>query len=68
MREDLKRNYEHYYDPTPYEALKKMEEISEDKVRLSKAIRAIRDICDLADFEVEGRIVLIDKKTGKKWR
>lgn len=24
--------------------------------------------CELADFQIEGRIVLIDKQTGRVWR
>lgn len=26
------------------------------------------DICELANFEIEGRIVLVDKRTGRVWR
>ena len=39
-----------------------------DEERLTKLIMTIFDICDLAGFHVEGRIVLKDKKTGKIWR
>lgn len=28
----------------------------------------IKDLCDLADFEIEGRVVLIDKRSGRVWR
>nr|DAV85493.1 MAG TPA: Nickel/cobalt transporter regulator [Caudoviricetes sp.] len=28
----------------------------------------IFDICALSDFEIEGRIVLVDKRSGKVWR
>ena len=33
-----------------------------------KLLYAIFDICELADFEIEGRIVLVDKRSGKVWR
>lgn len=61
-------NCEHYLDPTPYKALKKMDEASDEKNRLSKLVHAIHDICDLAGFEIEGRIILINKETGRKWK
>ena len=31
-------------------------------------IDMIFDICALSDFEIEGRIVLVDKRSGKVWR
>lgn len=31
-------------------------------------ILEIFDICALSDFEIEGRIVLVDKRSGKVWR
>lgn len=39
-------------------------------IRLVRAmlLYAIFDICELADFEIEGRIVLVDKRSGKVWR
>jgi hypothetical protein len=48
-------------DLTAYEAIKHVE-------RLKKLLMMIFDICELAGFHVEGRIVLKDKKTGKIWR
>lgn len=60
-----RRNSEGYSDPTAYAALKHIEEEEE---RFRKLLYAIFDICELADFEIEGRIVLIDKRTGKVWR
>lgn len=26
------------------------------------------DICELSGFEIEGRVVLVDKRTGRVWR
>ena len=37
-----------------------------EKVR--SLIGTLLGMCDLAGFQVEGRIVLKDKKTGKIWR
>lgn len=60
-----RRNSEGYSDPTAYAALKHIEEEEE---RFHKLLYAIFDICELADFEIEGQIILIDKRTGKVWR
>lgn len=60
-----KRNKEGYIDMTPYDAIKNIEAENE---RFRKLLYTIFDICELADFEIEGRIVLVDKKTGKIWR
>lgn len=62
---DIKRNGSGYYDPTAYEVLKKDEE---DEARFHKLLYMIFDLCELAGFRVEGRIVLEDKKTGRVWR
>lgn len=39
-----------------------------EEERFHKLLYAIFDICELADFEIEGRIVLVDKRSGKVWR
>ena len=62
---DIKRNGSGYYDPTAYEVLKKDEE---EEARFHKLLSMIFDLCELAGFRVEGRIVLEDKKTGRVWR
>lgn len=51
-------------DLTAYEAIRNVE----NENRLNKLIKAIYNICDLAGFHIEERIVLKDKKTGKVWR
>jgi len=51
-------------DLTSYQALKNVEREGQFK----KLLSTIFYICELAGFEVEGRIVLRDKKTGKVWR
>lgn len=60
-----KKNSEGYSDPTAYQALKNIED---EEARFHKLLYAIFDICELANFEIEGRIVLVDKRTGRVWR
>ena len=65
MGNDLKRNASGYIDPTAYEAITNIESENE---RFKKLLNSIFNICDLADFEIIGRIVLVDKRSGKVWR
>lgn len=59
-------------DMTAYDAIKNIEREERQKQaeedRLRKLVMTIFDICDLAGFHVEGRIILKDKRTGKIWR
>lgn len=64
-KRDPRRNSEGYLDKTAWEAIRNIED---DDERFHKLLGIIRDICDLAEFRIEGRIVLTDKKTGKTWR
>lgn len=63
--DELKRNGSGYKDPTAYKALKKL--TTEEK-RVSTLIKTLQAVAHLAGFEIEGRIVLIDKETGDVWR
>lgn len=63
--ENLKRNGSGYYDPTAYKALKR---ISKEEIRVSKVVRTLQEIAHLAGYEIEGRIVLKDKESGRVWR
>lgn len=77
---DLLRNGSGYVDPTAYKAIKNSERIecrtwrksdeglSEGYGRAKKLRKTILYICDMAGFEVEGSIILRDKKTRKVWR
>lgn len=60
-----KKNAEGYPDPTAYKAIKK---ITGEETRYKTLIRSILDICSIAGFRIKGRIVLVDKRTGKVWR
>lgn len=51
-------------DLTAYEAIRNIE----NGERFNKLLNTIFDICELAGFSVENRIVLKDKRTGKVWR
>jgi hypothetical protein len=61
----LRRNGSGYSDPTAYAAIKKADLADE---RFHMLLGAIYNICELSGFELEERIVLRDKRTGKVWR
>lgn len=65
---DIRKNAEGYSDPTAYEALKKLDKEKEEDERFHKLLHTLFYICELADFQIEGRIVLTDKQTGRTWR
>lgn len=66
--DELKRNGEGYPDPTAYEAIKNVMTTSdEDYQRYRKTIGCLLRIAELSGFEIESRIVLRDKSTGKVW-
>lgn len=52
-------------DLTAYEAIKNIED---EEVRFKKLLHTIKYICDIADFEICGRIVLRDRKSERTWR
>ena len=62
---ELKKNAEGYSDPTAYKAMKN---IDDEEERFHKLLHTIFYLCELADFRIEGRIVLTDNKTEKTWR
>ena len=59
------KNSEGYKDLTAYQAIKN---IDKEEEKFHKLLNAIFDICELAGFKIEGRIVLVNKKTGRIWR
>lgn len=63
--DDLRKNAEGYSDPTAYEAIKNLDKGDE---RFHKLLHTIFDMCELAGFHLEERIVLRDEQTGKVWR
>lgn len=65
QNKDPRKNSEGYSDPTAYNAIRNIEKEDE---KFHKLLHTIFDICELSGFEIEGRIVLIDKKSGRIWR
>lgn len=69
IESEIKWNGSGYSDPTAYLAIRNTQRhISEDRKRFKKVLYAIFRLCDAAGFQVEGRIVLKDKRTGRIWR
>ena len=62
---DLRRNASGCVDSTAYQAIKNLDREDDD---FHKLLRTIFNICELSGFQIEGRIVLVDKVTGKVWR
>lgn len=60
-----KKNTEGYSDPTAYAAMKN---VNREEDRYRKLRRALISICDVAGFEIQGPLILMDKKSGKVWR
>lgn len=60
-----RKNLEGYSDPTVFEAFRN---IDKEEERFHKLLHTIFYLCELAGFEIEGRIVLVDKKSGRIWR
>ena len=70
---DMGRNAEHYSDPTPCAAMKNIRKEERQKdaatmLQISILVPLLRQVADLAGFEILGRIPLRDKVTGKEWR
>lgn len=65
-----KRNHEHYKDPKPYDAIKKMQDEADaaDAKRMDDALRIAKMAFSAAGFELVERIVLKNIRTGKVYR
>ena len=69
MSKEDRKNAEGYNDPTAYEAIKNAEQKQDkDAACFHQLLNLLFQLCEIADFHIEGRIVLKDKKTGKIWR
>lgn len=64
------KNCEGYSDPTAGVAMAavKREEVQELTDKNHKLIQAIRNVVDLAGFEIVGRITLKHKRSGKVFK
>lgn len=72
-KNNLYKNAEGYHDPTTGEALSNiaLEERQKEVARLatiSELIPIMKKTAELVGFEVVGRIILLDKETGKKYK
>lgn len=52
-------------DPTAYEAIK---EVSAEELRFQTLIKTLKNVIRLSDFELENRIELRDRRTGRTYR
>lgn len=76
--DNLAKNAEGYPDPTACKAIRKVDKerdkAAEDaewwssKKRMDDLIDCLKYIIRMSGFELEGRIVLKDKKTGRVWK
>lgn len=62
----IKYNSSGYYDPTPYEAIKKVR--TERDELASKLVSMLQNMTHLVGFEIVGRIALRDKETGEVYK
>lgn len=66
------KNSEHYNDPTPYEAhknIRKEEQLEATRMRtISTLVNVMKQTADLAGYEIVGRIVFMDKDSGRFFR
>lgn len=72
-KDNMDRNAEHYADPTQAAAMRNInkDERQKEAVRLDRIrnlVPLLRQVADLARFEILGRIPLRDKATGKEYR
>lgn len=65
---DPRRNEEHYLDLTPYDAMKDLKDFEVGYERFKRTLHILFQVAALGGFEIEGRIVMIDKETGRIWR
>lgn len=61
---DAKHNAEGFSDPTAYAAYRSLDY---EERRFRKLLKMIFSLCELAGFELVGRIALRDKRSGRTW-
>ena len=65
----IHKNHEGYADPTAGAAMSKIiREENERQRRVTALVGVLRYIIDAAGFDLQERIVLRDKKTGREYR
>lgn len=69
MDKDLRKNASGCNDPTAYKAIKHVDDKNKySDIRFYKLLHTIFHICELAGFDLDGRITLRDKVTGKLYK
>ena len=63
---DERKNLEGYFDMTAYQAARKAD--PNETERFHKLIHTIFHLCELAGFELVGRITLRDRKSNRIWK
>lgn len=63
-KDNLKNNSEGYSDPTAYTVYR---EYDAEERRFRKLLKMIFQLCEIAGFELQGRVTLVDRRTGKTW-
>ena len=61
-------NHEGYPDPTAYYGIKAAMKDDGESRQVHKIINIIKDIVDMTDFEIVGRIELKNKKSGRVFK
>ena len=65
----MNKNAEGYSDPTACNAITKvMREEQERQRRVSLVVSIVKNVVDLAGFDLIARIALKDRKTGREYR
>lgn len=59
------RNKEGYPDPTAGEAIREADQQPE---KIGWYLQTIKDLADIVDLEIVGRVQIRDKKTKRIWR
>lgn len=62
-----KKNEEGYFDMTAYKAMADKPTANENE-RFRKLLHTIFHLCELAGFELVGRITVRDRKTNRIWK
>ena len=66
------KNHEGYPDETAYKAIKNVEgekdlPTLEEQKRFFELLNTLKHIIDISDFDLEEKIVLKDRQTGRVW-
>jgi hypothetical protein len=66
IENDPKRNASGCYDLTAYDAINNVEE--REKHKFDRFMKTIFLLCEIAGYEIQGRVVFKDVRNGRIWR